>query len=77
MRISAFALQTESARKTEVGVPTMVSYVLAEAVSGERDKGDHRHTENTEEPYVFSTPDQLVADFEADITRWNYEHGRS
>jgi len=39
--------------------------------------GDHRHTEATEEPYAFSTPDQLMADFEADVARWNHEHGRS
>ena len=43
----------------------------------EREKGDHRHTESAEEPYIFSTPDQLMADFEADIARWNHEHGRS
>ena len=43
----------------------------------EREKGDHRHTEMAEEPYIFSTPDQLMADFEADIARWNHEHGRS
>lgn len=43
----------------------------------EREKGDHRHTESTQEPYIFSTPDQLMADFEADIARWNHEHGRS
>ena len=43
----------------------------------ERDKGDHRHTEATEEHYAFSTPDQLMADFEADVARWNHEHGRS
>ena len=43
----------------------------------ERDKGDHRHTETVEEPYAFSTPDQLMADFEADVARWNREHGRA
>lgn len=43
----------------------------------EREKGDHRHTELAEEPYIFATPDQLMADFEADIARWNHEHGRS
>ena len=43
----------------------------------ERDKGDHRHTEATEETYAFPTPDQLMADFEADVARWNHEHGRS
>ena len=43
----------------------------------ETGKGDHRHIESAEEPYTFSTPDQLMADFEADVARWNHEHGRS
>jgi len=43
----------------------------------ERGKGDHRHTETAEEPYTFSTPDQLMADFESDVARWNREHGRA
>lgn len=60
-------------------------YRLAYVVGGhcvlrydnERGKGDHRHTETTEEPYNFSTPDQLMADFAADVVRWNHEHDRS
>lgn len=60
-------------------------YRLAYVVGGrcvvrydnERGKGDHRHTGTTEEDYEFSTPDRLMADFEADITRWNHENGRS
>jgi Family of unknown function (DUF6516) len=60
-------------------------YRLAYVVGGqcvlgydnERGKGDHRHTETSEEPYEFSVPDQLMADFEADVARWNDEHGRS
>lgn len=60
-------------------------YRLAYVVGGrcvlrydnEREKGDHRHAELAEEPYIFSTADQLMADFEADIARWNHEHGRS
>ncbi|MFH0340964.1 MAG: DUF6516 family protein [Chromatiales bacterium] len=43
----------------------------------ERGKGDHRHVGTVEAPYVFSTPDHLMADFNADIARWNHEHGRS
>jgi hypothetical protein len=43
----------------------------------EHEKGDHRYAETAEEPYTFSTPDQLMADFEADVARWNHEHGRS
>lgn len=60
-------------------------YRLAYVVAGhsvvrhdnERGKGDHRHVGTVEVPYVFSTPDQLMVDFSADITRWNHEHGRS
>ncbi len=43
----------------------------------ERGKGDHRHLDTAEEPYTFSSPEQLMADFEADVARWNDEHGRS
>ena len=57
-----------------------LAYVVKERCvlryDNERGKGDHRHTETTEEPYAFSTPDQLMADFEADVARWNNEHGR-
>jgi hypothetical protein len=60
-------------------------YRLAYVVAGqcvlrydnECGKGDHRHVDTVEAPYVFSTPDQLMADFNADIARWNHEHGRS
>ena len=60
-------------------------YGLAYVVGGEcvlrydneRGKGDHRHLGATEEPYVFSSPEQLMVDFEADVARWNHEHGRS
>lgn len=40
----------------------------------ESGKGDHRHFGDTEEPYKFSTPEQLIADFEQDIARWNDEN---
>jgi len=43
----------------------------------ERGKGDHRHTEVAGGPYAFSTPDQLMADFAADVARWNDDHGRA
>jgi hypothetical protein len=38
---------------------------------------DDRHAEAVEEAYEFSTPDQLMADFQADVLRWNHENGRS
>lgn len=35
----------------------------------EKGKGDHRHFYDTEEPYVFTTIDQLTSDFFADIAK--------
>lgn len=60
-------------------------YRLAYVVAGEcvlryaneSGKGDHRHVGTAEEQYAFSTPDKLMADFNADIARWDHEHGRS
>ncbi len=40
-------------------------------------KGDHRHYENSETTYKFSTPDQLIADFQFDIARWNHENSNA
>jgi hypothetical protein len=39
------------------------------AYDNEAGKGDHRHLADTEHPYAFTTPDQLVADFLADVAR--------
>lgn len=55
---------------------------LAYIVSGEcvlrydneAGKGDHRHFNGKESTYVFTTPDQLIADFQQDIARWNNEN---
>ncbi len=60
-------------------------YRLAYVVKGrcvlrydnERGKGEHCHWEAEERDYAFTTPDQLMLDFNADIARWNHEHGRS
>jgi hypothetical protein len=60
-------------------------YRLAYVVSGEcvlrydneLGKGDHRHYGATERPYRFSAPERLLANFRADIRRWNHENGRS
>lgn len=56
-------------------------YRLAYVVEGEcvvrydneAGKGDHRHYGGRERPYLFRTPEKLVADFERDIARWNRE----
>jgi len=36
----------------------------------ERAKGDHRHLEDHEEPYLFEDVETLVRDFLADVERW-------
>jgi len=63
------------------GFKYRLAYVVASQCvlryDNERGKGDHRHVGTVEAPYVFSTADQLMADFKADIARWNHEHGRS
>lgn len=59
-------------------------YRLAYVVRGEcvvrydneRGKGDHRHFGAKESDYAFSSPEQLMRDFNADVARWNHEHGR-
>ena len=43
----------------------------------ERGKGDHRQFGGQEKQYTFSTPRKLIADFEADIARWNSENSNS
>ena len=40
-------------------------------------KGDHRHFGKKESSYAFTTPDQLIADFQKDIARWNRENSNS
>jgi len=60
-------------------------YRLAYVVRGEcvlrydneRGKGDHRHFKGIVHGYAFSTPEQLMLDFNADIARWNHEHSHS
>lgn len=37
-------------------------------------KGDHPHVCGIESAYVFTTPEQLIADFQRDIERWNNEN---
>lgn len=40
-------------------------------------KGDHQHFEGKESTYLFTTPDQLIIDFQHDIARWNHENRNS
>lgn len=36
----------------------------------ERGKGDHRHVGRDEAAYLFTTLEQLIDDFRADVERW-------
>lgn len=36
----------------------------------EAGKGDHRHIGGVEEPYAFTTPEELLNDFWTDVDRW-------
>jgi len=68
--------------KPMTGSPHRFKYRLAYVVhsvcvlryDNEAGKGDHRHFYGKERAYVFTTPDQLVADFQQDIARWNNEN---
>ncbi len=55
----------------------LVYVVLGECVlryDNEAGKGDHRHVAGKEAAYAFTTPEQLIADFQNDIARWNHEN---
>ncbi len=60
-------------------------YRLAYVVDGtcvlrydnESGKGDHRHVGGVESRYKFKSPEQLIADFQTDIARWNDENSNS
>lgn len=64
------------------GSPHEYKYRLAYVVRGvcvlrydnEAGKGDHRHFAGKESAYAFTTPEQLIADFQEDIARWNHEN---
>lgn len=57
-------------------------YRLAYVVRGEcvlrydieSGKGDHRHSGGKERKYAFTSVEQLIADFQRDIERWNHEN---
>jgi hypothetical protein len=60
------------------GFKYRLAYVVDEVCvvryDNEVGKGDHRHIDGTESAYRFSTPERLIADFQADIARWNDEN---
>jgi hypothetical protein len=60
------------------GYKYRLAYVVNEVCvlryDNEAGRGDHRHYGGVESPTVFVDPEQLLADFWNDVTRWNDEN---
>lgn len=52
----------------------MLSTATVLRYGNEAGKGDHQHWFATETIYAFSTPEQLLTDFMADIERWKHDY---
>lgn len=48
----------------------VVDEVCVPRFDNEAGKGDHKHIHDTEVPYVFVSPKQLVTDFWNEVGRW-------
>ncbi len=59
-----------SAHSYKYGLALIVRGECVLRYDNEAGKGDHRHAGATEEPYAFTTPEKLVADFLTDVRRW-------
>jgi len=63
-----------SAHEFKYRLAYVVNEVCVLRYDNEAGKGDHRHFGGDESPYRFTTPEQLIADFQHDIARWNDEN---
>ncbi|MFZ2627286.1 MAG: DUF6516 family protein [Rugosibacter sp.] len=68
---------TGSPHKFKYRLAYVVDAVCVVRYDNETGKGDHRHFGAAESAYAFDTPERLMADFQADIARWNNENSRS
>ena len=55
----------------------VVNRVCVVRYDNEAGKGDHRHLGEKESLYTFESVDKLIADFQRDIARWDYENRNS
>ncbi|HEX3526985.1 MAG TPA: DUF6516 family protein [Thermoanaerobaculia bacterium] len=55
----------------------VVNDVCVLRYDNEAGKGDHLHFGGEESAYRFTTPEQLIADFQQAIARWNHENSDS
>lgn len=65
---------TGSAHGFKYRLAYVVSGVCVLRYDNEAGKGDHRHFSGKESFYKFSTPEELITDFQRDIARWNHEN---
>ncbi len=63
-----------SAHEYKYRLAYIVDGVCVLRYDNEPGKGDHRHVGGIEIAYRFRTPERLIADFQADIARWNDEN---
>ena len=66
-----------SAHQFKYRLAYVVGAVCVVRYDNEIGKGDHRHFGAAENPYRFTTPERLIADFQKDIARWNDENSHS
>jgi hypothetical protein len=48
----------------------VVDEVCVVRYDNEAGKGDHRHAGDREQPYAFTSPEAMLADFWRDVERW-------
>lgn len=68
---------TGSAHEFKYRLAYVVEAVCVVRYDNEVGKGDHRHFGVAESAYRFASPEQLIADFQKDIARWNNENSHS
>ena len=59
-----------SAHRFKYRLALVVNGVCVLRYDNESGKGDHRHLHDAEEPYEFTDPDSLLADFWRDVEKW-------
>ncbi len=59
-----------SAHRVKYSLAYVVAGVCVLRYDNEAGKGDHKHRGEVQSPYVFETPERLLADFWRDVDRW-------
>ncbi|WP_186411092.1 toxin-antitoxin system TumE family protein [Candidatus Propionivibrio aalborgensis] len=64
----------DSTHRFKYRLAYVVDSVCVLRYDNEGGKGDHKHFKGKESVYRFTTPEQLINDFQRDIARWNNEN---